>query len=184
MRNAARTRAVILDEARRLFATVGYGTTIRTIAAAAGVSPNLITRYFGGKDGLFLAAAEVRLDLGRQLDGPRESFGQRLAASIVARWTGMPGEDPLLVLHRASGERPAAALALSRFLDEESVAPVAEQLRRYGLAAHDADDRAAAIDAFVLGVSTRRRVLTHELDDPEALRRWLAASIQRLIDGP
>ncbi|MBM9503172.1 hypothetical protein [Actinacidiphila acididurans] len=47
----------------------------------------------------------------------------------------------------------------------------------------DARSRAAAIDAFVLGVSTRRRVLPSELGDPADLQAWLSATIQRLTDG-
>ena len=48
-RNAAATRQLILDHARELFAQHGYGaTTVKAVAAAAAVSPNLITRYFGG----------------------------------------------------------------------------------------------------------------------------------------
>ncbi|HEX7308535.1 TetR/AcrR family transcriptional regulator [Lentzea sp.] len=182
-RDAARTRAAILAEARRQFATTGYSTTVRAIADGAGVSPNLITRYFGGKDGLFLAAAQVHLELA-ELDGPRETLGRRLAEAIVARWSGMQGEDPLLVLHRASGERPEAARALTKFLDEESLWPFAEQLRRYGLEDADAEARAAAVDALVLGVSTRRRVLTDDLGDLDELRDWLAAAVQRLVDAP
>jgi hypothetical protein len=43
--------------------------------------------------------------------------------------------------------------------------------------------RAAAIDAFVLGVPTRRRVLRSDLADAGQLQEWLATSIQRLADG-
>ena len=53
------------------------------------------------------------------------SLGARLAASIVRRWSGIDGEDPLLVLQRASGEKPEAAEALARFLDAQSLEPLA-----------------------------------------------------------
>jgi TetR/AcrR family transcriptional regulator, regulator of cefoperazone and chloramphenicol sensitivity len=46
-------RAVIRDEALRLFAEHGPGAvSVRQIAAAAGVSPGLIVHHFGSKDGL------------------------------------------------------------------------------------------------------------------------------------
>lgn len=124
------------------------------MADAAGVSPNLITRYFGGKDGLFLAATRVEIPVEHSFDGDRSSLGSRLAASIVQRWFGMPGEDPLLVLQRASGERPEAAEALAAFLDRSSLEPLHRYLRDSGLDDATARNRAAAIDAFVLGVST------------------------------
>jgi hypothetical protein len=51
------------------------------------------------------------------------------------------------------------------------------------MTAHEASGRAAAIDAFVLGVSMRRRVLRSELGDTGHLQEWLATSIQRLAGG-
>jgi hypothetical protein len=96
------------------------------------------------------------------------------------RWRG---EDPLLVLQRAAGERPEAAEALAGFLDANSLEPLRRYLRDSGLADEEADARAAAIDALVLGVSTRRRVLRSDLADPAQLEEWLATAIQRLADG-
>ena len=183
-RNAAATRLRILEQARRQFAQHGYAAvTVKGVADAAGVSPNLITRYFGGKDGLFLAATEVTIPVTDSFDGDRSTLGTRLAASIVQRWFGAPGEDPLLVLQRASGERPEAAEALAAFLDANSLEPLHAYLRDSGLDDDEARRRAAAIDAFVLGVSTRRRVLRSELGDRDVLQAWLGSTIQRLADG-
>ncbi|MET7682366.1 helix-turn-helix domain-containing protein [Streptomyces sp. NPDC005423] len=184
LRDATATRQRILEHARRQFARHGYtAITVKGVADAAGVSPNLITRYFGGKEGLFLAATRVEIPVSTSFDGERSELGARLAASIVQRWFGAPGEDPLLVLQRASGERPEAAEALAAFLDANSLEPLHRYLRDSGLDDADARRRAAAIDAFVLGVSTRRRVLRAELGDPADLQAWLSATIQRLADG-
>jgi len=183
-RNATVTRQSILDQARRQFANLGYrATTVKGVADAAGVSPNLVTRYFGGKEGLFLAAAQVEIAVDPVFAGELASLGARLAASIVQRWSGQQGEDPLLVLQRAAGERPEAAEALAGFLDAHSLEPLRRYLRDSGLADEEADARAAAIDAFVLGVSTRRRVLRSDLGDAGQLQEWLATSIQRLAGG-
>jgi TetR/AcrR family transcriptional regulator, regulator of cefoperazone and chloramphenicol sensitivity len=52
-------RARIRDEALRLFGNRGTdGVTIRDIAAAAGVSPALVMRHYGTKDGLREAVNE------------------------------------------------------------------------------------------------------------------------------
>ncbi|MEU5594782.1 TetR family transcriptional regulator [Streptomyces sp. NPDC020298] len=184
LRNADTTRHRILEHARRLFAQHGYtAVTVKGVADAASVSPNLITRYFGGKDGLFLAATRVEIPVSNSFDGERSALGSRLAASIVQRWFGPLGEDPLLVLQRASGERPEAAEALAAFLDTHSLEPLYRYLRDSGLDEANARSRAAAIDAFVLGVSTRRRILRSELGDPANLQAWLSTTIQRLADG-
>ncbi|PJN05234.1 TetR family transcriptional regulator [Streptomyces sp. CB01201] len=183
-RNAPATRQRILEQARRQFARHGYtAITVKGVADAAGVSPNLITRYFGGKEGLFVAATRVEIPVEDSFGGERSELGVRLAASIVRRWSGDPGEDPLLVLQRASGERPEAAEALASFLDANSLEPLRRYLRDSGLDDAEARRRAAAIDAFVLGVSTRRRVLRSELGNPAELEAWLGAVIQRLADG-
>ncbi len=184
-KDAAQTRETILVAARKEFARVGFArTTVRAIAASANVSPNLITRYFGGKEGLFVAATEVHLELDRLFDGPRESLGRRMAESIVIRWTTMVGEDPLLVLLRAAGERSEAAETLSKFLDEESLEPLRRQLLRYGIDEQEAMARARAVDVFVLGISSRLRVLRDDLGDSDALKHWISATIQRMVDAP
>ena len=183
-RDAAATRQRILEQARVLFARHGYtAVTVKAVADAAGVSPNLITRYFGGKDGLFLAATQVEIPVERSFDGDRSTLGARLAAGIVQRWFGIQGPDPLLVLQRAAGERPEAAQALASFLDQNSLEPLHRYLCETGLEEREARERAAAIDAFVLGVSTRRRILGSEPGDPAELQAWLAATIQRLADA-
>lgn len=56
-RPSAVVRALLLESARRLFATKGYaGASTREIATAAGVNEALIFRHFGNKVGLFRAA--------------------------------------------------------------------------------------------------------------------------------
>ena len=51
---SAGTRRAILDAARSAFAAHGYDqTTIRGVAAAAGVDASMVMRYFGSKAWLF-----------------------------------------------------------------------------------------------------------------------------------
>ena len=57
------TRAAILAAARERFAAQGYaGTSVRAVAASAGVDAALVHHYFGTKDDLFLAALELKVD--------------------------------------------------------------------------------------------------------------------------
>jgi len=185
VRDAAGTKDRIVTEGRRQFAAGGYhGTTVKAVADAAGVSPNLITRYFGGKEGLFLAVTQVGLHLDRVLPGPRESLGSRLAQSMVSRWNDVQAADPLLVLQRSASDHPSAAAALVAFLDRESRGPLVLQLRAYGLSVDEANQRAAAVEALVMGVVTRRRVLSADSCNHADLEAWLAQSIQRLLDAP
>src|SRR5579875_2069875 len=85
-RCAAMTKERILTVARGAFARHGFdGPTVRAIAAEADVSPNLITRYFGGKGGLFRAATNIDLDVPNVLPGAFSSLGRRIASNVVSR---------------------------------------------------------------------------------------------------
>jgi AcrR family transcriptional regulator len=185
-RNAAATRERIAAAARPLFAERGFeATTVHAIARSAQVSPNLITRYFGGKDGLFLAASDVRFDLAAAFDGPQSSFGERVAHNLVSRWAELGVNDPLPILLRSAGGQPTAASALADFLSEKAIGPMSTQLLAYGMSREDAAERAAAVHALVVGVVFIRRVLhstaLDTMDDAD-LERSLGRSIQALID--
>ena len=59
MKKADATRERLLTHARRLMWARGYGAvSLREVAQAAGVDVALVSRYFGGKRGLFEATLE------------------------------------------------------------------------------------------------------------------------------
>lgn len=116
-RDAAATRALLLDAARRRFARGGYAaTTVREIADDAGVNVALINRYFGSKEGLFEAclAAAVE-DLGRT--GAEVSGPNRIQTIMARHLTSVTGaDDPsrlhLMLLVRTSGDKRAEQMRL------------------------------------------------------------------------
>lgn len=58
-----RTEAAILEAAREQFAEAGFErTTIRSVAAQAGIDPALVMQYYKNKEGLFAAAARWQID--------------------------------------------------------------------------------------------------------------------------
>jgi AcrR family transcriptional regulator len=93
------TRAAILDAARELFAATGFsGTSVRAVAAKAGVDPALVHHYFGTKDELFVAALAIPVDLRQVLapvvaDGP-DGAAERLLRTFLSVW-----DDPAFQLH-------------------------------------------------------------------------------------
>jgi AcrR family transcriptional regulator len=181
-RDAARTRELILTTARRHFAVHGYDrATVRVIAADAGVSPNLITRYFGGKRGLFAAAAETDLHIEEVLLGPVDGLGARIAAHVVARWEGQPGDDPLLMMMRASMSDPDAAAHMAGFFRLQASQPLA----RY-LSDEDAAERAAAVSSLIMGTVIQRYVMRAgpvAWASADEVRGWLACGLQLLLTG-
>ena len=58
-----RSEAAILKAAQELFAETGFErTTIRAVAARAGLDPALVMQHYGSKEGLFAAAARWTTD--------------------------------------------------------------------------------------------------------------------------
>lgn len=89
--DAADTRAAILREARRSFATGGYaGTSMRQVAQRAGVDASLLSYYFGSKENLFTAAMELptspREVVVAALGAPRAQLGAALVRGVLTAW--------------------------------------------------------------------------------------------------
>src|SRR5438128_975798 len=85
-RNAEATRAAILAAGKRHFAQSGYeGAFLRDIAAEAGADAALINRYFGGKEGLFLACLRAAVHSEQLFEGDRAEFGRRIAKVFAQR---------------------------------------------------------------------------------------------------
>ncbi len=181
-RDANASRQRILAAARTQFAATGYDrSTIRMIAAAAGVSPNLVTRYFGAKQRLFAEATALELGLEAVLPGPRGTLGQRIATHVVGRWEGQGGDDPLISMVRAAAADEQVAAEVSRFFAQQAARPVLALLD-----GPDAHDRAALVGAMMLGISMTRYVLRTgpiAAAQPAALVTWLGGVLQTVLDG-
>ncbi|OBH82527.1 TetR/AcrR family transcriptional regulator [Mycobacterium sp. E2989] len=85
------TRDRILACARELFATNGIGnTSIRAVAAAAGVDSALVHHYFGTKEKLFAAAVHIPIDpmdiIGPLREVPIDEIGHRLPSMLLPLW--------------------------------------------------------------------------------------------------
>jgi AcrR family transcriptional regulator len=108
------TRDAILRAARTLFAERGYdGTTVRAIAAAAGVNQGLVHHFFGRKESVFAAAVDLPVDpaavLPRVLAGPPEQLGERMARLVLSLWAEPATRAPLLALLRSATANEQAA---------------------------------------------------------------------------
>jgi AcrR family transcriptional regulator len=110
-RDAAATQRALVRAARRRFATEGYrATTVRQIAADAGVNVALISRYFSSKEGLFeacMARTSDELDTGSSArSSGLDHVIERLLAHVVS---GPDADNPLqlLLLLRSSGDESA-----------------------------------------------------------------------------
>jgi AcrR family transcriptional regulator len=115
------TRAAILRAARALFAANGYaGTTIRAVAAAAGVDAALVHHYFGAKDDLFVAALELPVDprvaLAPAIEGGPDGAAERMLGVFLSVWDNPENRLPLLALVRGMFDPDGQRLLREGFL--------------------------------------------------------------------
>ena len=126
------TRAEVLAAARTSFAEKGFrGTTIRAVAASAGVDPALVHHYFGTKDDLFLAALEMPVDP-REVLGPvvalgPDGAGERLLRTFLSVWDDPEIQVRLLAVVRSVLSEDGATLLKEGFIPVV-VGPVLAQL--------------------------------------------------------
>jgi AcrR family transcriptional regulator len=97
------TRDRILASARELFARNGIGnTSIRAVAAAAGVDSALVHHYFGTKEKLFGAAVRIPIDpmevIGPLREVPVEELGYQIPSKLLPLWDSELGAGLMATL--------------------------------------------------------------------------------------
>ena len=97
------TRDRILASARELFARNGIAnTSIRAVAAAAGVDSALVHHYFGTKEKLFAAAVHIPIDpmdvIGPLREVPVEELGYKLPSTLLPLWDSEIGAGLIATL--------------------------------------------------------------------------------------
>lgn len=184
----ADTRGEILAAARSSFAEAGFaGTSIRKVAASAGVDPALVHHYFGTKDDLFLAALEFPADPRVVMAdvvaaGDPGTLGVRLVEAVLGVWDRPDAQLPLLAVVRSglSGEPGRSVLesALRRLI-------FGALGRILGL--EDADRRLSLVASQMVGLVVTRYVLRLEplASMPAAdVAVWLGPTVQRYLFDP
>jgi AcrR family transcriptional regulator len=177
----ADTRAAIEAAARRRFAEVGYPrTTMRAIAADAGVDPRLITHFFGSKQALFVAVVDLPFDpdvaFEALLASGGKDVGARLAGFVLDLLERPQSRNTILGVIRAAASEEEAALQIRELLASRLLGPLA---RRVG--ADQPDLRAALMASQVVGLTFARYVVGFPVL-LEADRDTLVAMLGRVFD--
>lgn len=180
------TREALREAAERLFSERGYAdTTVRDIAAAAGVTERTFYRYFGDKSAL------IAEDLLAWLD--------RLGDEIVARpatETDLEAvEAAILKLHRRRGREvaplrgwfggdPAAALteirsSMPRPLLRIEGSVAAALARRRAAIGREPDQFRDLVVARICIAIVRNALVQLRIEGPDAPRSRLTASLKR-----
>ncbi|WP_037626268.1 TetR family transcriptional regulator [Streptomyces aureus] len=179
-RRSDRTRAVILDAARRRFAAHGFErTTIRAVAADADIDPSMVMRYYGSKAQLFDAALDIDLDLPDLSAVPADGRAEALVRHFLHRWEHDEAGDALLLLLRSAVTNEHAAGRMHAIFATQ-VAPALA-----GAAGPEQAARAGLVSAQLLGLALTRYILriptvTHL--SPEQIVTTLAPAIRATLE--
>lgn len=180
------TREAILAAARRQFAAQGYDrTSMRGVAAEAGVDQALVAHFFGSKQRLFVEVVRLPFDPGdllpRLLEGDRDTLGERLARFVAGVLDDPGARARALGVVRAAATEPEAARMLREFVQGEVWAPLADALD-----VDDAHVRVSLAASQIVGVIMARHVIGAEplasLSGDE-LAAHLAPTLQRYLVG-
>lgn len=180
-RNAAATRASILDAATRRFASESYDEVgMRDIARDVGVDPALISRYFGSKEDLFDAVLGGCNNGGDLMSGERADFGKRVAQELVFEPKNESKLRGLLILLRSIGSAKAMQV-VQRTANARFHGPFAEWV-----GGEDARIKARLASSLIMGMAIGREVTGgFNMTDEQQLRLrdQLAVTLQSMIDG-
>src|ERR1700761_8209820 len=107
------TRQAILEAARARFASDGFAaTTVRRIAADAGVNASLVMQFFRSKNELFAAVMSISPDalarFSTAFEGPDEHLGERVARAYLEAWEGADSEPLMAMLRGAIANQQAS----------------------------------------------------------------------------
>jgi AcrR family transcriptional regulator len=150
-----RTKAAILTAARARFAAHGYErTTIRGVAADAGIDPSMVMRYYGNKVQLFDSALAIDLRVPDLSNVSADDLPRTLVRHFLTRWEGDPSDDALLVLMRSAVTNEHAAARMHHVFATQ-VAPALAAAVGPEVAARSA----GLVSAQLLGLALTRYLL-------------------------
>lgn len=156
------SRDAILTAARRQFADAGYElTSMRSIAAEAGVDAALVVHFFGSKERLFREVVTWPFDPAEVVPGlvgeGAAGLGERLARLFLTVWDDPDTSPRLVALLRSAMTNESFARLLREFV----VTQLFQHLTKV-VEGPDRELREELAAAHLLGIAVLRRVLHME----------------------
>jgi AcrR family transcriptional regulator len=179
------TRAALLDAARVEFTERGFdGATVRTIALRAGVDAAMVNHWFGGKDGLFVAAMEFPVNpaeiVPRILEGAPEQLAERILRTFLSVWD-TNGGGALAALMRSVASHEEAARMMREFVSRVIIGRIVS-----AVAPDRLDLRAALCGTQIAGLAMIRYVIRLEplaSADHDTVVAAIGPNLQRYLTG-
>jgi AcrR family transcriptional regulator len=179
-------RRSLLESARAAYAARGFlGTTIKGVAAAAGVAPEVARRYYDSREELFAAAMRLPFEPGAAVSAllapGLDGTGERLVRATLTMFAEPETREQLAQLVRAGAGAAGATTTLREFLEVAVVDRVAA-----AMGVPDARMRVALATSYLVGVALSRYVLVIEplasASDDEVVR-LVAPAVQAALTG-
>jgi AcrR family transcriptional regulator len=160
-RSGAESRQRILETARTLFRQHGYdGTTVRAVAAEAGVDPSMVFYFFKTKQGLFGAAVDMSPQtpaaIASIFTGGLDGIGERIVRTLVENLDSSD-RTPLAILTRSAPTHDTSEALLREFIDREITGRLAAMLDT-----PDAALRVGMVNVQILGLAVARYLVKIE----------------------
>ncbi len=187
---ASETQERIIDAALESFARDGVAaTSIRDVAAAAGVSPGLVQHYFPSKSALRTAVDEHVKEIAREALGVQEFEGD-VIEDLAERLTALVAEHFVALRYVARGvaESDAAAMAIFDTLTQLCRDQLAE-LQKRGMLRPDLDLDWAALHTVLINLGTviMEPGVSDQLGKPfltnRQVERWKVATTRLFVEG-
>jgi AcrR family transcriptional regulator len=178
------TRHLVLEAARARFASDGFaGTTIRLVAADAGVDVAQVMQFFRSKDELFAAVMAIPASALERFDalyeGPDEHLGERVVRAFLTAWEGIPEEsEPLMATLRGAFVNDQARDQLRAFIQSRLLGGTHEHLET------EAKLRSGLAASLLVGMVVSRRIIGVPMmvaAEPEELVRIIGPAIQKIL---
>lgn len=187
-RTGQQNKQRIIDVARERFMRDGYDrTTVRAIAADAGVDVAMVYYFFDNKEGLFTTAVLVDAksplyDLIALLNESTEDIGARLARHYFEHGDKNGLFEPLLMLWHSATTQPLAQQALRETFADQLAEQVASKFK-----VTNAKLRIELVATHLSGLAFARYqakiepIASTSVDD---LVAWIGPTIERYLTAP
>ncbi len=152
-------RDAVLDAARAAFHARGYArTSVKAVAAAAGVAPEVVGRYYQSKESLFAAAMKLPFDPSAAVPAlvapGLEGMGEHITRVALETFKDQQTREDLVALARAGASTGKAVAGIKGVVEEGIVDRLAGVI-----GVPDARLRANLITSYLLGVAVNRYVV-------------------------
>src|SRR3954453_2892821 len=175
-----RTEAAILEAARELFAEHGFErTTIRAVAAKAGIDPALVMQYYGNKEGLFAASARWHVDHKRIATAALGDIATTALTDVFEGFEDADKRDGAIALLRNCLTHDSALEVVRDEVMCETQAMIAKTI-----GGPDAELRAALLGSTVMGLILGRSLLqlpALQAASPDDIKRLLTPVLEQIV---